>query len=113
MVFPMELSEKMRDEVVLHSWKMMKLERCKMTRGLVDNYIFPNGISVYWHYGVRPLKVISTVEQARVVESFMGDQDYKKKNKKGMIEFSVQYSNRGMFLDMLWNIYSIGNDWTL
>ena len=108
----MELSEKMRDEVVLHSWKMMKLDRCKVTRGIIDNYLFPNGITVNWNLAWKSIRIKSNVEQAREVESFMGSRDYKKKSKKGIIEFNVQYSTRGEYLDMLWGLYSVGSDWT-
>ncbi len=108
----MEVSERMRDEVVLHSWKMMKLDRCKVSRGIIDNYKFPNGIVVYWNYvGRRPLKVKSNVEQEREVESVMSDRDYKKKSRRGMVEFSVPYPIRGEYLDLLWDLYSVGIDW--
>ena len=109
----MEVSEKMRDEVVLHSWKMMKLDRCRVAWGTFENFRFPNGITVTIRIalGGRPIKVKSTVEQAREVESVMSGRDYRMKAKKEKIEFSVQYSSRGDYLDLLWDLYSAGSDW--
>ncbi|MGY5875270.1 MAG: hypothetical protein RTU30_05960 [Candidatus Thorarchaeota archaeon] len=104
----MEISQRMRDEIALHNWKLMKLDRCRAFWGLGENYKFPNGIRVLMYVGRRPLKVKVDVEYAGEVESLLGDIKFTKKVKKGIIEFSMPFENRGIFLDLLWSLYIIG-----
>ena len=106
----MDISETMKDEVVLHNWKMMKLERCRATWGMGENYVFPNGIGVSIYLGKRPIKIRAHVEQAREVESLVGGTEYTRKAKKGQIEFSVPFVTRGDYLDLLWDLYMIGDE---
>ena len=109
-VVRVELSQTMKDEVALHNWKMMKLERCRATWGMGENYEFPNGIRVHFYLGKRPVKIQANVEQAREVESLVESTEYTKKTKKGQIEFSVPYGIRGEYLDLIWDLYTIGGE---
>jgi len=106
----MDISQTMKDEVVLHNWKMMKLERCRATWGMGENYIFPNGIGVSMYLGKRPVKIQAHVEQAKEVESLVEGTEYTRKAKKGRIEFSVPFVTRGDYLDLLWDLYTIGGE---
>ena len=75
-----------------------------------DNYEFPNGIRVYFFLGKRPIKIRANAEQAREVESLVGGTEYTRKSKKGQIEFSVPFGNRGKYLDLIWDLYTIGGE---
>jgi hypothetical protein len=109
-VIRMDISQTMKDEVVFYNWKMMKLDRCRATWGMGENYEFPNGIRVHFYLGKRPVKIQANVEQAREVESLVGGMKYTRKPKKGRIEFSVPFGNRGEYLDLLWDLYMIGGE---
>ena len=106
----MEVTQEMRNELALHNWRMMKLERCRATWGMGENYVFPNGIGVSMYLGKRPVKIQAHVEQAREVESLVGGMEYTRKAKKGRIEFSVPFVTRGVYLDLLWDLYTIGSE---
>ena len=104
----MEITQRMRDEIALHNWKMMKLDRCKSYWGMGEQYKFPNGISVRVYVGRRPIKVNVDVEYAGEVESLLEGIEFTKKVKKEQIEFSIPFENRGVYLDLLWSLYLIG-----
>ncbi len=108
----MELTQRMRDEVTLHEWKLLQIDRCKSHWGMTERggYTFPNGIVVSMLYGKRPIKIKVDVEKAGEVGSYIAGTEYKKKEKNGIIEFSVAFENMGKYLDLLWNLYSIGRE---
>jgi hypothetical protein len=109
-VVRMDISQTMKDEVVLYNWRMMKLERCRATWGMSENYGFPNGIGVSMYLGKRPVKIRAHVEQSREIESLVEGMEYTRKPKKGLIEFSVPFGNRGKYLDLIWGLYTIGGE---
>ncbi|MFX1261085.1 MAG: hypothetical protein ACFFAZ_03270 [Promethearchaeota archaeon] len=104
----MEVTDTMRDDVVLHSWKQMKIDRCRVTWGLLDMFRFPNGISVSVGYGRRSFKIAADEERTEEIEVLLMGMESTKKMKKGGVEFSVKFENRGRYLDLLWELYSIG-----
>ena len=106
----MDISQTMKDEVALHNWKMMKLERCRATWGMGENYEFPNGIRVYSYLGKRPVEIIANIEQAGEIELLVKSTEYTKKPKEGQIEFSVPFGTRGEYLDLIWGLYAIGGE---
>jgi len=108
----LEVTQNMRDDVVLHNWKLMIINRYRVTWGLVANFQFPNGISFKRSYGQRPFKIGADAEWIRDVETLLKDIKYTKKIKKGEkgeVEFSVRFENKGKYLDVLWELYSIGS----
>ena len=105
----MEVTQNMRDDVALHNWKLMNIDRCRVTWGQFDNFRFPNGISVHMSYGRRPFKIGVDIERAGEIEFLLKDMKYNKKNKKEGVEFSVRFENKGKYFDLLWELYSIGN----
>ena len=106
----MEVSQTMKDEVALHNWKMMKLERCRTSWAVIEQYEFPNGIEVSMYLGKKPVKIRVNVEQVREAEAALGSMDYTRKNKKRQIEFSVPFGTRGEYLDLIWDLYMIGGE---
>ncbi len=109
-VVRVELSQTMKDEVALHNWKMMKLDRCRASWAMGENYEFPNGIRVSFYLGKRPVKIKASVEQAREVELLVVNTEYTRKPKKGQIEFSVPFGTRGKYLDLIWDLYTIEDE---
>jgi len=99
----------MRDDVILHNWKLMIINRYRVTWGLVANFQFPNGISFKSSYDQRSFKIGADAEWTRDVEILLKDIKYTKKIKKGEVEFSVRFENKGNYLDVLWELYSIGS----
>lgn len=106
----MEVTQDMRNEVVLHNWKMMKLDRCRATWTMGENYEFPNGIRVYSYLGKRPIEIIANIEQDMDIELLAKNTGYTKKTKNGQIEFSVPFGTRGEYLDLIWGLYTIGGE---
>ncbi len=106
----MEVSQRMRDEVILHQWKLLRIDRCRSHWGMTERggYTFPNGIFVFMHFGKRPIRIEVDTERVGEVESLIEGMEYKKKEKDGNIEFSVAFENRGRYLDLLWDLYTIG-----
>jgi hypothetical protein len=98
----------MIDDVVLHNWKLMIIDRYRVTWGLLANFQFPNGISFKASYGQRPFNIGVDAEWTRDVEILLKDIKYTKRIKKGGVEFSVRFENKGEYLDVLWGLYSIG-----
>jgi hypothetical protein len=107
-VITLEVTQNMRDDVVLHNWKMMIINRYRVTWGLIANFQFPNGISFKVSYGQRPFHICADAEWTRDVETLLKDIKYTKKIKKGEVEFSVRFENKGEYLDVLWELCSIG-----
>ena len=107
-VITLEVTERMRDDVVLYSWKQMKIDRCRVTWGLLDMFRFPNGISISMGYGRRPFKIAADEEQTEEIEFLLKGMESTRKMKKGGVEFSIKFENRGKYLDLLWELYSIG-----
>jgi len=105
-----EVSQRMRDEVILHQWKLLRIDRCRSHWGMTERggYTFPNGIFVFMHFGKRPIRIEVDTERVGEVESLIEGMEYKKKEKDGNIEFSVAFENRGRYLDLLWDLYTIG-----
>ncbi|MFW9804041.1 MAG: hypothetical protein ACFFFC_15365, partial [Candidatus Thorarchaeota archaeon] len=101
-VITLEVTDTMRDDVILHSWKQMKLDRCRVTWGVLDMFRFPNGISVRMSYGWRPFKIAADEERTEEIEFLLMGMESTKKMKKGRVEFSVKFENRGRYLDLLW-----------
>ena len=104
----LEVTQKMRDDIVLHNWKMMQIDRCRVTWGRLDNFRFPNGISLHMGFGRKPFKIGADAERAEEVEILIQNMEYTKKTKMGQVEYSVPFENRGRYLDLLWGLYSIG-----
>jgi len=105
-----EVTQEMRNEVVLHNWKMMKLDRCRATWTTGENYEFPNGIRVYFYLGKIPVEIIANIEHAGDIELLVENTGYTRKTKNGQIEFSVPFGTRGEYLDLLWGLYTIGGE---
>ncbi len=104
----LEVTQQMRDDVVLHNWKMMHIDRCRVTWGQLDNFRFPNGISLHMGFGRRPLKIGTDMDRVEEVELLLQNMEHSKKTKKEQIEYSVPFENRGRYLELLWDLYSIG-----
>ncbi len=100
---------------MIHSWKMMKLNRCNY--GPYSDgqyYIFPNGITVEYYNTIRV-----NIEFSGLVESLLKGWKYNKKmnRKKGEIVFKVEFKDiegknkvRGDFEDLWWELYSLEID---
>ena len=99
----MEIPENWQEELMLHDWKMMKIERCK---NQYDNwYSFPNGID----YRYATFRV--HVEKANALVNKLSKWNPKKKVKGDVATIKTEWKkiyklSTGEFEDFLWEIYS-------
>ncbi|MHA1637569.1 MAG: hypothetical protein ACTSUO_09840 [Candidatus Thorarchaeota archaeon] len=106
------IPENWEEELMLHSWKMMRIERCSKDpyNTILGYWHFPNGIEIE-----RFRKISVNMEFGNLVESILEDWEIKKKldKKKGNIIFELSlkdFANRmthGEYFDMLWSLYSL------
>lgn len=110
----MKLPDNWEEEVMLHSWKMMKIERCRHSDSHI--YIFPNKITV------RGAIVFVDIERARAVEALLEEFEYEKKVKDNIVEIKLKHRKyekepmkgvvyffltKGNYEEFLWNLYAI------
>ncbi len=103
----MEIPENWQEELMLHDWKMMRIERCKDAYGPgTPWYNFPNGIRLQY----ATIKV--DFERANAVVAALSDLEPKKKVKKGIATIKLNWDRldamtKGELEDLLWRIYSL------
>ncbi|MHA1908250.1 MAG: hypothetical protein ACW98Y_13205 [Candidatus Thorarchaeota archaeon] len=108
----MTLPDNWEQELMIHSWKMMRIDRCKYGPYYGRrNYIFPNGIRVE-HFS----KILVDLEFSGLVESLLEGWKYKKKvnEKKGEVVFHTRIEDiegkpkrLGDYEDLWWELYSL------
>ena len=101
----MEIPENWQEELLLHDWKMMRIDRCRISNSS-EAYDFPNGLS----YHFTTIKV--DFEKANAVVAALSDLEPKKKVKKGEATIKLNWDrykvlNKGEREDLLWRIYSL------
>ncbi len=105
----MEPSESIKEELIIHHWRMMKIDRCRKILWGGEIFEFPNGIATkVIPVGRRPVKIEVPIDLEHQVEEILEGSDYSKKQKGLKVQFSWRFGNRGDYLDLLWNLYSIG-----
>ncbi|TFG27125.1 hypothetical protein EU528_13375 [Candidatus Thorarchaeota archaeon] len=103
----MEIPENWQEELMLHDWKMMRIERCKGPFSSVDpGYIFPNGIQFHF----TTIKV--DFERANEVVAALSDWEPTMKVKNGIATIKLNWLRFGAMTqgereDFMWLIYSL------
>ena len=103
----MDIPKDWQEELMLHDWKMMRVERCN--DAFTENssrYKFPNGIHL------RFITLEIDVERAPAVVAALSDWEPKMKVKNGVASIKVnwdRYKNltKGELEDFKWRIYSL------
>ena len=103
----MEIPENWQEELMLHDWKMMKIERCKQAMAVgTPWYHFPNGLQL------RLATIKVDLERAKAVIHALSDWDPKMKVKKGIATIKLNWKRynimtEGELEDFIWRIYSL------
>ena len=103
----MEIPENWQEELMLHDWKMMRIERCKRALGPQSWYHFPNGIRF------RISRIEVDFEKANAVMAALSDLEPKKKKvNKGIATIQLNWDHlesmtKGELEDFKWRIYSL------
>ncbi len=103
----MEIPENWQEELMLHDWKMMRIESCKDAYHPVPPwYNFPNGIRLQY----ATIKV--DFERANAVVAALSDWEPKMKVKNGVATIKVNWDRykvmtKGELEDFKWRIYSL------
>ena len=103
----MEIPDNWQEELMLHDWKMMRIERCRgWYEGGAAWYIFPNGIRL------RHSTLEVDFEKANAVMAALTDWEPIKKVKKGVATIKVNWDRyismtEGELEDFKWCIYSL------
>ena len=103
----MEIPENWQEELMLHDWKMMRIDRYRS--GFTPEarvWRFPNGV----YFTGFTIKV--DFEKAPAVVAALSDWEPKKKVKKGIATIELNWDiyakmSKGEFDDLLWRIYSL------
>ena len=100
----MEIPENWQEELMLHDWKMMRIERCRDSTERA--YKFPNGI----RFQFTTLEV--DVERANAVLAALSDWEPKMKVKNGIATIKIKWDRykvltKGELEDLKWRIYSL------
>jgi hypothetical protein len=103
----MEIPDNWQEELMLHDWKLMKIERCKrafMTGA--PTYDFPNSIQL------RLSTIKIDFERANAVVAAMSDWQPMMKVKKGVATIKLNWNRyksltEGELEDFKWRIYSL------
>lgn len=113
------VSENWKEEIDLHFWKMMKLERCIENILYVGPqerpvYQFPNGIQFTESsgYGRKfySFEIKAHIEYSAVITNRLGSISHKSRTEDTTFKVKGGCNNKGEFLDLLWDIYSIGSN---
>jgi len=103
----MEIPENWQEELMLHDWKMMRIESCKsaLYPG-PKGYQFPNGIRL------RTSTIIVDFERANAVVTALSDWEPKMKVKNEIASIEVNWDrfkalSNGELADFKWRIYSL------
>ena len=102
----MEIPENWKEEIMLHDWKMMRIERCRDAFRTGMSYNFPNGI----HLEHATIRV--NLEKAPAVMTALSDWEPKKSMDRGSVKIrlnSKRYKDLtvGELEDLKWRIYSL------
>ncbi|MHA1666211.1 MAG: hypothetical protein ACTSW7_02455 [Candidatus Thorarchaeota archaeon] len=103
----MEIPENWQEELMLHDWKMMRIERCKEAfEPGTPWYNFPNGIRL------RLATIEVDFEKANAVMAVLSDLEPKKKVNKGIATIKLNWDHfesmpKGELEDFKWRIYSL------
>jgi len=103
----MEIPENWQEELKLHDWKKMRIDRCRSClTPEVDTFRFPNGVYIYGS------SIRVDFEKANSVVAVLSDWEPKKKVKKGIAKIELNWDiyikkSRGEFYDLLWCLYSL------
>ena len=103
----MEIPDDWQEELLLHDWKRMRIERCKLAAAATRNiYDFPNGI--HFHH----LEIKIDFERAKTVFDAVSDFEPKMKVKKGIASIRLNWDcfrnlSQGELEDFEWRLYSL------
>lgn len=117
----MVISENWKEELDLYHWKMMQLEQCIEYESFEGTYRygFPNGIRVTSNTTNQEGKycffwIKAHVENSVAITNRLGSIQYKRTKLRGAKESDLRLDGhcptKGVLLELLWNIYSIGSD---
>ncbi len=115
----MKLPNNWEQELMIHSYKMMKLTQHQIIfyNNFYGNvYTFPNGIKVE-SARIADIKIYVHIEFSGMVESLLEDWKSDKKDASNdIVEFSIKSKEsmkeeklRKDFEDLLWDLYSLGS----
>ena len=102
----MEIPENWQEELLLHDWKMMRIERCRDAFLTGASYNFPNGI----HLEYATIRV--NLEKAPAVMTALSDWEPKKSMERGLAKIRLDSKRHkeltvGELEDFKWRIYSL------
>ena len=103
----MEIPDNWQEELMLHDWKKMRIERCKGAIAPASHwYNFPNGVQLRF----STIKV--DFERANAVVHALSDWEPEMKVKKGIATIKLNWDllknkTEGEIEDLRWRIYSL------
>ena len=107
----MAKGENWKEELDLYFWKMMKIERCiRSVYTTLHEYRFPNGIVFKTRPSGNRFDIEAHVEYSGEITNRLGKIWHTSSTKKNQLKVNGECPNRGILLDLIWDIYSIGSD---
>jgi len=103
----MEIPDNWQEELMLHEWKMMRINRCRRAISrTVDAYYFPNGVYIH------DTTINVDFEKANSVVAVLSDWEPKKTVKKGIATIHLDWDiykkrSKEEFDDLLWRLYTL------